>query len=318
MSDQLQPIIIKKKKVSGGGHHGGAWKVAYADFVTAMMAFFLLMWILNSTSEEQRMGLADYFSPTVSITSSGSGASGMMKGGDVMQAPDNNLQSESSGQEGPSQGKTISEAYSEMTSKDAGGKIKDEDVSESAILEQQGDPVEGLSETEGESIQAVLKEQEQAQFESAAAAISAAVESIPDLAELKDSLKIDISEEGLKIQLSDQENYSMFESGSNRMKPESKSLLAMLAIIINGMENKLIILGHTDAVPFRGADGRDNWDLSTERANASRRVLLESGIDADRIAKVVGKGPTELLHKDKPEDASNRRIELILKRVHKK
>lgn len=300
---ELQPIIIKKKKIMGGGHHGGAWKVAYADFVTAMMAFFLLMWLLNSTSDEQKMGLADYFSPTISITSRGSGASGLMDGGDVVAAPDNSLQVIESGEEGPEDGKTISEEYSEMTSKKEGdtdfsGTANEDDANQKAAAEQE-----------------VIFKQETAQFESAAAAIQAAVDTIPEFQDLKESLHLSISDEGLKIQLTDQDNYSMFESGSNVMKDESKALINMLSMIIKDMPNKITISGHTDSVPFRGENSRDNWDLSTERANASRRVLINSGIEGSKIAKVVGKADTEPLDKENPELSKNRRIEIILKRL---
>ncbi|MBP9693260.1 MAG: OmpA family protein [Alphaproteobacteria bacterium] len=316
MADQ-RPIIIKKKKGGGGhGHHGGAWKVAYADFVTAMMAFFLLLWLLNATTEEQKKGLAEYFAPTISLTSRGSGAAGLLQGGTVMKGNDSAL---SAADPNSKPEEPTDEANSAENQTDNSGQSKTEQVNETEEYSNKtGDPVEGLSKKEGDSLQAVIKEEEEAKFESAAAAIKAALESIPEFSDVKGAVQVKRTEKGLEIQLIDQDNYSMFESGSSNITPTSKALLSMIGVLLKDLPNKISIAGHTDASPFHGKDGSDNWDLSSARANASRRVLVEGGVDQSRISDVSGKADTEPYDKADPKSPKNRRITITLNNVDPK
>lgn len=316
MADQ-RPIIIKKKKGGGGhGHHGGAWKVAYADFVTAMMAFFLLLWLLNATTEEQKKGLADYFAPTISLTSRGSGAAGLLEGGTVMKGNDSAL---SAADPNSKPQEPTDNANSAENQTDNAGQSKVDQANEtSEYSSKTGDPVEGLTTKEGDSLQAVLKEEEEAKFESATAAIKAALESIPEFSDAKGAVQVKRTDKGLEIQLIDQDNYSMFESGSSNITPTSRALLSMIGILLKDLPNKISITGHTDASPYHGKDGSDNWDLSSSRANASRRVLVEGGINPNRIKDVRGKADTELYDPTEPNSPKNRRITITLNNIDPK
>lgn len=279
----LQPIIIKKIK-KGGGHHGGAWKVAYADFVTAMMAFFLLLWLLNVTTDEQKAGIADFFDPNPRVSQSVSGAGGLLGGLSVspdgaqindkapVAPPDSQLQATLQGNE-----RTLTQA----------------EINQQQLEEAQ-------------------RKQEEAEFEKAEAAIREAIESSPDLAELSKNLMIDMTPEGLRIQIIDQEGNSMFPSGSAQMYEKTKALMKKVAGAIKDMPNQISVRGHTDSLPFKGGNGDTNWELSTDRANASRRVLLESGLSEKRLNNVLGKADTDHLLPEKPNDARNRRISIIL------
>lgn len=315
MADE-RPIIIRKKKGGGGhGHHGGAWKVAYADFVTAMMAFFLLLWLLSATTEKQKKGLADYFAPTISLTSRGSGAAGLLQGGNVLKGNQSSL----SAADPNTKPDTPEDQNSAENQSDKDGQSKTEVVNETEEYSTKtGDPVEGLTKKEGDSLQAVIKDEEEAKFESAAAAIKAALESVPEFSDVKGAVQVKRTEKGLEIQLIDQDNYSMFESGSSTITPTSKALLSMIGVLLKDLPNKISITGHTDSSPFHGKDGSDNWDLSSARANSSRRVLVEGGIDQNRISDVSGKADTEPYDKTDPRSPKNRRITIILNNVDPK
>ncbi|HYG87034.1 MAG TPA: flagellar motor protein MotB [Azospirillum sp.] len=329
-----QPIIIKKKKGGHGGHHGGAWKVAYADFVTAMMAFFLLLWLLNVTTSDQRKGIADYFAP-VSVSRETSGSGGML-GGQTVTAPGAQINSSSPmtpdipttpsltgvGGEEPMSG---AEGGPNSGSAQAEQKPNENRLEYQQRLEQLAKqlgipgqkPGEKLSDFADRVSEATAKLQEQQsegkQFQQTANEIRQAIQSIPELQPLAQNLMIDQTPEGLRIQIVDQDRVSMFPGGSAQMYPQTRQLVMQVAQALNKLPNKLSISGHTDATPFTGG-GRDNWDLSTERANATRRALLAGGVPETRVQDVVGRADRDLLVPDQPGSPRNRRISIVLLR----
>ncbi len=286
------PILIKKvKKVSGGGHHGGAWKVAYADFVTAMMAFFLLMWLINTTSPEQKRGIADYFAPaSVAETTSGSGG---ILGGTAL------------GEDGVKGSGSM--AIVEQMAPEAPPDVRDDG---------QSDVKPGAANLESASEQALRKElqaREEAAFASAAQSLRQALQDMPELAELSKQIMIDQTPEGLRIQLVDQEGRSMFREGAAAPNERARILLRAIAKIINQLPNRISISGHTNT----GASGRtvaSDWKLSSDRADVSRQLLQGFGVDADRVYQVAGKANSDPLYPDDPMLAGNRRISIILLR----
>jgi chemotaxis protein MotB len=277
MSDRANaPIIVKKIKKVAAAHHGGSWKVAYADFVTAMMAFFLLLWLLNVTTDEQKSGIADYFAPTTA-TFSRSGSGGV--GGGLTVSID---------------GAKTSDATAAVVI-EVENEAPPEDVSEQALREE-------------------LARREEEAFADTKLALEEAIQSNPELEEFSEHLKVDVTEEGLRIQIVDQEGGSMFPSGSASMPSRTKKLVAEIAKIITPLPNNISVSGHTDATPFRSASGNTNWELSTDRANSSRRALIETGIDPDRFVQITGKADTEPLTLEDPFQPQNRRIAIVLKR----
>jgi chemotaxis protein MotB len=285
-----QPVIIKKVKKGGhGGHHGGAWKVAYADFVTAMMAFFLLLWLLNSVTQEQLEGISNYFAPA-SIAQTTSGAGGVLGGTSISQtegAMNNPMSS--------------SEVTVDLPPPKAGAGLEEE-------TEEKETPDE-------ETVEEVLEKKEQKQFEEAEEELRETIESMPQLKQLVDSLMVDNTPEGMRIQIVDQDGLAMFPRGGAKMYLHTRRVLELVAEVINKMPQKMAISGHTDSVKFSGgAGGYTNWELSADRANASRRALIELGVDPTRLARVVGRAATEPLLKDDPKHAKNRRISIVLLR----
>lgn len=299
MADGNQPIIIiKKVKKGGGGHHGGAWKVAYADFVTAMMAFFLLLWLLNVTTAEQKAGLADYFAPTASSRSE-SGAGGVL-GGQTMVVDGSRISDR--GQV------NVTVAISPPAEDTPGMKHKDNDKDFTKDKDKDG----ALDEKE---LARQLAEREQKAFEEARDQIRQAIQDVPELADLNRNLIIDMTPEGLRVQLVDQDRQSMFPSGTAEMHDRTRLLLQKVSQIVNRLPNRISISGHTDATPFRGGDnGYGNWELSTDRANASRRVIVDSGVPASRIDNVIGKADSDPLIASDPTNPANRRISIVLLR----
>jgi chemotaxis protein MotB len=308
------PIIIKKKKKGGGhGHHGGAWKVAYADFVTAMMAFFLLLWLLNATTEEQRIGIANYFAPSVAPDSS-SGSNGVMGGQTV--TTDGAMVAENST---PSVTVEIDAPPAE-TDGDSGGAAtaavaaQTDTADQTAPAQQQAaqpNDTQQASASDQEA-QKLLKELEDEQFRQAEHQLRQAIQQVPDLKTLAQNLIIDRTPEGMRIQLVDQDRVSMFSSGSAKMEDYTKKLLDLVAQVVARMPNKISISGHTDSTPFQSDNGYSNWELSADRANASRRELLAAGLAPDRIANVVGKADTDPLLPDDPSSPRNRRLSIVL------
>jgi len=288
MAQSDRPILIKKiKKVTAGGHHGGAWKVAYADFVTAMMAFFLLMWLINSTSPEQKQGIADYFAPA-SVSSSQSGSGGILGGTSL-------------GEEGAKSSGTT--AIIERLAPPS-PEFPDQ-VGQSTNLA-------GASESE---LRAEIARREAADFASAAETLRQAMQTMPELAELSKQVIIDQTPEGLRIQLVDQEGRSMFENGSSRPNARAQMLLRAVAKVINQLPNRIAISGHTSAVAGSGrASTAADWPLSSARADASRLALQSASINPDRIYSVTGKAGSDPLYPDDPALAGNRRISIVLLR----
>ena len=303
-----QTIIIKKKKKHGDhAHHGGAWKVAYADFVTAMMAFFLLLWLLNVTTDEQRRGIADYFDPA-SISRESSGAGGVL-GGLTVGSP-GQLSSPSSRYSMDRSLPGRPEAAEDSNTLDEGA-AEDAVDPESEVAEHPYAEVEDLNADEARELLEAIEEQ---QFEAAERQLREAIARDPELAELAENLLIDRTPEGLRIQIIDRDRYSMFPLSSARMYERTRQLLGLVARAIADMPNRLAISGHTDATPFAEGADYDNWDLSADRANESRRALAEAGVDPNRVARVVGLSDTDLLMSDEPSNPRNRRISIVLLR----
>lgn len=289
MAQSDRPILIKKvKKVQGHGHHGGAWKVAYADFVTAMMAFFLLMWLINTTDPEQKRGIAEYFAPSsVSATTSGSG--GILGGTSL---------GDTEGAKGAGSNSVIEQLAptSPESPEEAGQSSNLASASESAL-------------------RAEIARREAADFASAAESLRQAMQSMPELAELSKQLIIDQTPEGLRIQLVDQEGRSMFENGSARPNPRAQTLLRAVSRVINQLPNRISITGHTSsAAGSNRASAPGDWPLSSGRADASRVILQNSGVNSDRIYSVNGKAGSDPLYPDDPSLAGNRRIAIVLLR----
>ena len=266
------------KKVEGG-HHGGAWKVAYADFVTAMMAFFLLLWLLSVTTDEQKSGLADYFAPTA-ISASRSGA------GDIL-----------AGRSMSTDGAKIGEG------------------APPTVVVQVGPPPGGApGQPSQEDIERMIAEREQQQFDEEQRQLQQALDSNPEIAALKENIIVDMTPEGMRIQLVDKEGGSLFPSGSAAMPARTKQLIAQIAEVMQTLPNDISISGHTDAAPFSAGAGYTNWELSSDRANSSRRALADAGISAQRITQVIGKADMEPLDNADPFSAENRRISIVLLR----
>ncbi|MEM7546442.1 MAG: flagellar motor protein MotB [Pseudomonadota bacterium] len=280
MADSNAPIVvIKRKKVVGGdGHHGGAWKVAYADFVTAMMAFFLLMWLLNATTESQRKGIADYFAPTVPISPISGGGNGILNGDEV-------FSQETLAKNGEG-GETAS--------------TKSDDRSE---------PAPGSNAAEDEGIEQGLAEAFEA-LEAELRGMSGESETADDLLS---HIVTRVTDEGLVIDVFAKEGRPLFETGSELPTEKMLQILDMIAEVASHVSNGIAIDGHTDAAPF-SEGARDNWGLSAGRANASRLALIGSGLTDDRFQRVTGKAARELALPDQPLDPRNRRITLTLLR----
>ena len=287
MADQ-QAIIIKKVKKGGhGGHHGSAWKIAYADFVTAMMAFFLLLWLLNAVSQEQLEGIADYFAPTVSSTSQS--GSGQILGGTTV-AVDGALED------------TVSRPSVTMDlpppKAGSGG-----EAMQDAPVQAEVDAVEAKKKAEQDQLQDAQKE------------LQDAMKTLPEFQQLAQSLMVDNTPEGLRIQIVDQDGLAMFPSGRATLYDHTEKVLGLVVSVVNNLPQKIAISGHTDSVPMGGGDQTyTNWELSTDRANSARRYLLTAGVPADRIARVVGRAATEPLLPDDPTNARNRRLSIVLLR----
>ncbi len=301
-----QLIFIKRvKKHPHGGHHGGQWKVAYADFVTAMMAFFLMLWLLNATTEEQKTAIADYFAPA-SISKTKSGAGGVLAG--RVMADAGVRSSESAAPRvvinipTPSpKSETAGEGHSTQESADAERFSPEQQEGQAA--EEPTDPAELL---------AAIEERE---FEEAEQELREALRDTPELQEFKDNILIDRTPDGLRVQLIDQDEREMFPLGSHEMYDHTKELLAQITQVIGQLPNPIAVSGHTDATPYRTDTGYGNWELSTDRANASRRELIRAGLPEGRIVTVAGKADTDLLFPEDPTSPSNRRISITLLRA---
>ena len=276
-SKKLQPIIIKRIKKGGHAAHGGAWKIAYADFVTAMMAFFLLMWLLGSTTEGDKKGIADYFqSPLrVALLSGGTGSgdsSHVIKGG----------------------GTDVTRS---------GGQVK------------RGDITTTKSTINLAAMRAEQRAAEAGKLEQIKKQMEEALASNPKFGAIKSQIKLDMTPDGLRIQIVDEQSRPMFDSGSAIVKPYMRELLQEIGAVLSEVPNRLTLEGHTDAQPFagdRGGLGYGNWELSADRANASRRELIAGSLPADRILRVQGLASSVPFEREDPLSPSNRRISIIV------
>jgi chemotaxis protein MotB len=272
---KLQPIIVKRVRKGGHGHHGGAWKIAYADFVTAMMAFFLLMWLLGSTTEGDKKGIADYFASPLKIAllASGSGAgdaSHVIKGG----------------------GQDLTRST---------GQVKNGDID---------------SKRKTVNLQALKAEQvraEAARLEQLKQKVEQQIRDNPKLAAMSSQIRLDMTRDGLRIQIVDENQRPMFASGSALLQPYMRELLRQIGGVLGEVPNRLTLEGHTDAAAFAGAGlGYSNWELSADRANASRRELMSGGLPEDRMLRVQGLAASALLDAKDPTHPMNRRISIIV------
>ncbi len=331
-------IVIRKEEVVEGEAHGGSWKVSYADFVTAMMAFFLLMWLLNATTEEQRKGLADYFSPNNVLSHSSSGT-GQPFGGrtafsdgamlsdlgnpqvTVGQQPvvDHIEEDESDivAQPRPHRDDTKSKEQ------DLGGRPPPRPPPQQVRNAAPAGPVPIAAATAGRGdvqrkpteaeLRAELEKQEKQAFDQAAQQIRDAVGNDPQLAELARQLAIDMTPEGLRVQIRDADREAMFPFGSAVPNDKARLLLLKVAPVLARMTQDISIAGHTDAAPFAGP-GRTNWELSADRANATRRLLVDAGLQETRIRSVTGNAERDLAVPSDPLAAANRRIAIVVLR----
>jgi chemotaxis protein MotB len=275
----VQPIIIRRKKVyKADGHHGGAWKVAYADFVTAMMAFFLLMWLLNATTEDQRKGLADYFNPSIPISRISGGGSDALNGDSIF--TEETLARSGSGSsherniESPASNASMAEAESEQKAAAGMSEAETQAIAENL-----------------QSLKTALDEQSQ---------------------QLSEHLMIKMSPDGIVLELVDSESTPLFPVARSDPSDLLIELLGVVADSFGTFQNDIKIVGHTDNRRYRNDAIYDNWNLSADRANAARRLLLRSGIDPARVREVTGKADTDPLIKDNPSAAQNRRISITI------
>jgi chemotaxis protein MotB len=280
VSEQGEPplIVIRRKKRHGHGHHGGAWKVAYADFVTAMMAFFLVMWLIGAGTREQRAAISEYFkNPS------------MMQGTATMAPP---------GQMGPGGAST--------SMIKAGGAL---DLPHGPGKDRQG---AAAASTDPKEIEKEARRQERARLEELMQQLQAAIEKSQALAPFKDQLLLDITPEGLRVQIVDKQNRPMFDLGSAQLRPYTTQILQELAGFINRVPNRISLSGHTDDAPYSSDHQYSNWELSADRANAARRALLSGGLSEAKIARVVGLAASVPFDRVNPGDPINRRISIIV------
>lgn len=271
---KLQPIIVKRVKKGGHAAHGGAWKIAYADFVTAMMAFFLLMWLLGSTSSGDLKGIADYFSSPVKVS---------LMGGDGTGNSDSVL---------PGGGRDLSKQ---------GGQVDGGDAERAAKL------------MGAQMARAELARKDAARIDALHAKIRDMVANNPTLADFGAQIRIDRTADGLQIQIVDDQNRAMFDVGSAVVKPYMRDILRAIGGALSDVENRLALSGHTDATPYGSGDrGYSNWELSSDRANASRRELVAGGLPDDKLVRVEGLSSSRLLEPQTPTAPINRRISILV------
>jgi chemotaxis protein MotB len=271
---KLQPIIIKRIRKGGHNKHGGAWKIAYADFVTAMMAFFLLMWLLGSTTEGDKKGIADFFNAPLKVALMGGSGAGdsshVVRGG----------------------GQDLTRTT---------GQVKDGDVPAKRKL------------LNIKSLEAEQKRAEMAKLEALKQKVEDALAASPKLAAMKSQIRLDMTRDGLRIQIVDEQNRPMFDSGSAVVKPYMRDLLQEIGHVLSDVPNRITLEGHTDAHPFSGGErGYSNWELSSDRANASRRELVAGGLPDERTLLVQGLASSNLFVPGDPTNPMNRRISIIV------
>ncbi|WP_018876170.1 MULTISPECIES: flagellar motor protein MotB [unclassified Thioalkalivibrio] len=273
VEDKTQPIIVKKKVVQGG-HHGGAWKIAFADFTLAMMGFFLVMWLLVALDDDQRAGISEYF-----------------------QNPSAFVGEAAAPGQAPGDGTGVDPSI-----------IDFEGMPE---LIQDPEAMEAPTGIDEETLDELAEARDREALETLQEALEEALDQSQALEPFKDQLLLDITPEGLRIQIIDRENRPMFDSASARPLDHADAILRELAGLINQVPNRVSITGHTDARPLLRPD-YTNWELSADRANAARRALVAGGTESDQIARVVGLAASVPFNREDPEAAINRRITLIV------
>jgi chemotaxis protein MotB len=295
-SEEKRPIVIvKRTKKGAAAHHGGAWKVAYADFVTAMMAFFLVMWLVTAVNKEQRAAIFDYFkNPSMEPGKSTKAAPAMIGPGGASTSPINL----GGGLDAPRTLSSVKPGIGMPVAPVKPGDVPVKDTPKDMVdLDKAKAAVEAAEHKKLESLMEELKK---------------AIESSQALEPFKDQLLLDITPEGLRIQIVDKQNRPMFDLGGARLKPYTEQILHELAVYLNSVPNHLSLTGHTDATPYPGGSGRTNWDLSADRANAARRALEASGLSLEKTARVVGLSSSVLFDKANPRNPINRRISIIV------
>ena len=271
---KLQPIIIKRIKKTGHAAHGGAWKIAYADFVTAMMAFFLLMWLLGSTAKGELDGIASYFQSPVKVSLMGGAGTG--NSSSIL----------------PGGGRDLSKSFGQM---DSGSAERAAKVMGAQMAEE------------------IKARQEAARLDALEKKITELIESSPKLAEFGSQIQLEKTTDGLHIQIVDQQNRPMFDTGSSLVKPYMRDILHEIGKALGDVENSIALAGHTDATPYgSGERGYSNWELSADRANASRRELVSGGLPNDKLRRVEGLASSRLLRAETPTDPINRRISIVV------
>lgn len=296
-------IIIKKVKKGGHAHHGGAWKIAYADFVTAMMAFFLLMWLISMTTPEQKQGLADYFAPA-SVSRSNSGAGGVM-GGTAFDTDGARMSGSA-----PKVVMTMSTPSSPESPK-----TKNEKAAQQGAAGENSAPMDGAATTAAElQNKNPIETVQDIALRTAAESLRQALKDMPELAELSKNIMIEETDEGLNISLVDQEGRAMFPPGHAEPYERTRLMLQQVAKIIDPLPNRIAITGHSDAAKMRGNSGYSKWELTADRANATRRILQAAGVPNDRLFQVTGKADTDPLFPEDPYLPANRRISILLMR----
>jgi chemotaxis protein MotB len=290
--EKARPIYIKRIKKVAAGHHGGAWKVAYADFVTAMMAFFLVMWLVTAVSKDQRAAIFDYFkNPSMEPGKSVKPAPGQMGPGGASTSPIN-------------LGGGLDAPKSSQKKTDAIG---------TTVMTSPAPPID-LKSPEQKAAEAVALKKllEKQKLDALMQDLKEAIAKSQALQPFKDQLLLDITPEGLRIQILDAQNRPMFDLGSSRLKPYTSDILHEVTGYLRSVPNRISVTGHTDTTPYAGVTGYTNWDLSTDRANAARHSMETAGLPTERISRVVGLASSVLFDKAHPRGAVNRRISIVV------
>jgi chemotaxis protein MotB len=283
-------IIVKRKKRGEEGHHGGAWKVAYADFVTAMMAFFLVMWLVTAVSKEQRAAIFEYFkNPSMETGKSIKAAPGQMGPGGASTSPIN--------------------LHGGLDALRSQSRIPDIGATTAVTREQKNQPK--TPETVEQARERVA-EAEHKKLETLMVELKEAVSKSQALQPFKDQLLLDITPEGIRIQIVDAQNRPMFDVGSARLRDYTQAILKELTPYLSSVPNRISITGHTDIRPYPGQGGYSNWELSADRANAARRALVNAGMPDEKIARVVGLSSSVLFDREDPQSPINRRISIVI------
>jgi chemotaxis protein MotB len=282
-------IIVKRKKKGGEGHHGGAWKVAYADFITAMMAFFLVLWLVASVSKDQRAAIFEYFkNPSMERGKSSKPAPGQMGPGGASTSPIQMRGGLDAMRSGVTKIPDLSATRTKVSSE------------KKSAMQLEAEARERVREAERKKLEALIQELKEAVSKSQA------------LEPFKDQLLLDITPEGIRIQIVDAQNRPMFDLGSARLRDYAQAILHELAPYLTSVQNRISITGHTDIRPYPGQGGYSNWELSADRANAARRALVGAGLPDEKIARVVGLASSVLFDRADPQNPINRRISIVI------